>query len=1004
MSVFKKFLTEKSGAGIVEYLILLSLLGSVVAVTTPSIREQVGLIYEEQVRLTNNLNGMIDTKSSERFDLISTNPIVRAPAGIIVNPEVYTLTPNPVPVSTNPNQQVITEQIKNITGTFDPEYYYNKNGFSGLIQLVPGARTSQVIEQRTKVLTKNVSKIITKPTAEEFDSILSLSETDAEGYTGDITPNGPIQQVLVGDNGSTETISKNSGPIIYSQESYQTDPATINSLFPNSYFYVEMSPDTLDEEGKTTGYEGTVYKTGTPTSTYIGQIIAPDSKNALQNRDFTNEVDISTSQQSKNYRVVAPTTGINAPTNPNSYSSTYYYNDGNKEGLLNYVSKGSTKIDTRVDTINLNINPTFSYSPPTTYNYNVNGYTGTLNSTNAATVQSGYYDPAASKYVSGQSSSNYNDGTYSGTLSSYVSGQSWVSADSFYATDSRSQSGYCATDPNCGPSNIPGSVSYNSGGYSGTLSQTSYSYSQSQTAVPFSYSRYATYGGTVTKPGYWVNNYAYQGTVYKPAYDSRVWTRNYVGTASKVIDTYEYHADYTGIIFAIQPRDNNIAPASIVYTDPQAYTGTLYKNNASLVSTLKSMRTTTTPKTVTNHKVYTPGDFASSSNTQTYPATYTYSDAGLFNGTLNYASKSSEFAYSQQENHKSQTFKQTSSSSPIASTYNYNSGGFWGTLNAINTTYVDSGSYTPSDTIYVTNQGSSWYNSSGYSGTLSQYLESSTWTGSSTIFVDNQPSSSYNSGGYSGTLSQYLYSGSYTASDSRWEYTTKQGDNWQHYGCTSNKWVVTNSGETNIQGTTYTYNSGGYSGTYSVTSVDYKTSTAGTYRSSGSYCATNGATGYYKEYNTVYMSAYVTKPASDTRIYKYEGNVVRPGYYTDVYRYQGNVTKAAVDTRVYARDFDGIVSQTINYYKHFANYSGSTSRTNYLATYNYNANYEGVISKNISRNNYRYDQTYSGTLSKDVISFTYEYQREFTGTLFKEVNEDIIEYTQTYEGTVEEIQ
>jgi hypothetical protein len=292
----------------------------------------------------------------------------------------------------------------------------------------------------------------------------------------------------------------------------------------------------------------------------------------------------------------------------------------------------------------------------------------------------------------------------------------------------------------------------------------------------------------------------------------------------------------------------------------------------------------------------------------------------------------------------------------------------------------------------------------GYSGTLSQYLASSTYTGSDTMFVTGQSSSYYNSGGYSGTLNQYLDSGTYTPSDSKWVDTTKQGDNWQHYGCSSNKWSVTDSGETNIQGTTYTYNSGGYSGTYSVTSVDYKTSTAGTYRSSGTYCATNGATGYYKEYNTVYMSAYVTKPASDTRVYRYQGNVTKPGYYTDVYRYQGNVTKAAVDTRVYARDFDGIVSQTINYYKHFANYSGSTSRTNYLATYNYNADYEGVISKDISRNNYRYDQIYIGTLSKDVISFEYEYQREFTGTLFKEVNEDIIEYTQTYSGTVEEVQ
>lgn len=132
---------------------------------------------------------------------------------------------------------------------------------------------------------------------------------------------------------------------------------------------------------------------------------------------------------------------------------------------------------------------------------------------------------------------HYSSGGYSGTLSRYdyenneykVDNSYWKTVeDSRTETDSRSDSG---TSPPLKDNTLPSSISYSSGGYSGTLSQDSYSYDWwpvvedgVESDWKFHWSRYATYSGTVTKSEQvyvkdvtWYDNYTgyYSGTVYK---------------------------------------------------------------------------------------------------------------------------------------------------------------------------------------------------------------------------------------------------------------------------------------------------------------------------------------------------------------------------------------------------------------------------------------------------------------------------------------------------------
>lgn len=223
----------------------------------------------------------------------------------------------------------------------------------------------------------------------------------------------------------------------------------------------------------------------------------------------------------------------------------------------------------------------------------------------------------------------------------------------------------------------------------------------------------------------------------------------------------------------------------------------------------------------------------------------------------------------------------------------YNKDGYTGSLSK----YVYSGSYTPGDTKYVSGQSSSWYNSGGYSGYLNSYQDSY-WVPSHTKYVSGQSSSYYNSGGYRGNLSSYLHSGSYTSADSKmvseedyWGYLSFHENPKYKFQYRSYSQVVAavNAMSRDYMGKSKYYNSGGYSGTITVTSHR-----PGTGIQTDEYGYDYGdITGFYT------YTGRVTRLASDTRVYRYSGNVTRDGYYNYYTSYQGNVTKPEVDTRDY---------------------------------------------------------------------------------------------------------
>ncbi len=136
------------------------------------------------------------------------------------------------------------------------------------------------------------------------------------------------------------------------------------------------------------------------------------------------------------------------------------------------------------------------------------------------------------------STRSYSSDGYSGTLSLYNvvnneyrqdDGRYVTTTDSKTVSTSKSQSG---TAPPTTASNIPSTVSYSSGGYTGTMYQDSYDYSTSPvyeadgsiSTWKYKWRRYATYSGTATKTSTvwqsdynWYDDYRgyYSGTIYK---------------------------------------------------------------------------------------------------------------------------------------------------------------------------------------------------------------------------------------------------------------------------------------------------------------------------------------------------------------------------------------------------------------------------------------------------------------------------------------------------------
>ena len=232
----------------------------------------------------------------------------------------------------------------------------------------------------------------------------------------------------------------------------------------------------------------------------------------------------------------------------------------NKDNITLNVSKGSptstqwnSKLYDKTATAN-NTSSTNSFD--STYSYNDGDYSGTLNKSGSSSVISGVYTPEDTKYVSGQTSSNYNSGGYSGTLSLYLYSGSYTPSDSKTVTQNSGSytwghylcsTGVCyKSQSSAKPSTS--SKSYNSGGYSGTLyySEWSGTHPDSPKSVPNEplYGSYAggyiyrylnnyEWSGTVTRPASDTRVYRYGGYVTRPASDTRVWQQNYSGTVYK---------------------------------------------------------------------------------------------------------------------------------------------------------------------------------------------------------------------------------------------------------------------------------------------------------------------------------------------------------------------------------------------------------------------------------------------------------------------------------------
>jgi hypothetical protein len=247
----------------------------------------------------------------------------------------------------------------------------------------------------------------------------------------------------------------------------------------------------------------------------------------------------------------------------------------------------------------------------------------------------------------------------------------------------------------------------------------------------------------------------------------------------------------------------------------------------------------------------------------------------------------------------SRTTNPGESSSSLPSSISYSNGGYSGILQKDGSAYVSSGSYTPSDSKFVTEQASRNYNSGGYSGTLSSYLYSGSYTPGETRFVSGQPSSYYNSGGYTGYLETYVYSGSYTPSSTTTisNYVGKTQSGYCDTRMGSNWWNC--SSKPSNPSSVY-YSANGYSGTLYYS--DYQ------YYQGSEYDSGNGHRRFDYSRNW-YYSGTVTKPSSDTRIFKYQGTVSKPAIDTRVYRYEGTVYKPSSDTRIWKQEYSGVVNK-----------------------------------------------------------------------------------------------
>ena len=426
------------------------------------------------------------------------------------------------------------------------------------------------------------------------------------------------------------------------------------------------------------------------------------------------------------------------------------------------------------------------------------------------------------------------------------------------------------------------------------------------------------------------------GTEWNPKLHSKSVTANRTSSNNSFDNTYSYDdGEYSGTInkdgvsavisgeYIPEHRKNVTGQTSANYNQ-DGYTGTLsqYVHSGS----------------------YTPADtiYVTNQGSSNY-------NSGGYTGTLSQYLHSGSYTPSDTKYVTAQT------------SANYNSGGYVGTL----TKYVYSGSYTAAHTKYVTAQTSANYNSGGYVGTLTKYVYSGSYTAADTKYVTAQTSANYNSGGYVGTLTKYVYSGSYTPADTITGYVRQYlATEKRQYKASLGSWTYVSTSGPTIPSSVY-YSSGGYSGTL-YKSGSKKLDMTGRPCSTQYPSPRNGQICYYNVDWSYYMKGNITKPASDTRVYRYRGNVTKPASDTRVYRYEGNVTKPASDTRVYR--YQGNVTKP-----------ASDTRV---------YRYQGNVTKPASDTRvYRYQ----GEVIKPA-SDTRVWQQDYLGTAYKGGDQDLYSY------------
>lgn len=226
------------------------------------------------------------------------------------------------------------------------------------------------------------------------------------------------------------------------------------------------------------------------------------------------------------------------------------------------------------------------------------------------------------------------------------------------------------------------------------------------------------------------------------------------------------------------------------------------------------------------------------------------------------------------------------------STPNYKKDNYVGTLEK----YASDGQVSPEDTIYVDKQLTPTYKKDGYQGTLDRYVVSGEYIPEETKTVTNQTGSNYNSGGFTGILAQYVSSGKYTPESKqnimvnpiRKIYYEVYGGELKRELPSDfvlpsgvNQWVRP-SGEGH----------GWFDYSFHYQTIRHIIGPYAPGYPDGS--RVHVATEYFDS-----EMAEVVVPATDTRVYRYQGTVRKPGVDTRKYAYRGEVTKSSTDTLGY---------------------------------------------------------------------------------------------------------